>query len=180
MAQAQVLCLERASRDPAAQTSGVSFVSDFEGWSYSNMRIVERGITRDYFRYVQNCLLALVKKTHIIRQPTSFNILYAFTRPFMSDEMVRTLCFHGRNLQLFHEDVPPGTLPREYEGTAPSTDWHVFWKNVSQERAVLGYAVVRERERDITGRNGDVCRQTSTCCSGGEEIKCPQNSNADR
>lgn len=59
MAQAQVLCLEHASRDPAAQTSGVSFVSDFEGWSFSNMRFVERGITRDYFRYVQVTVLGL-------------------------------------------------------------------------------------------------------------------------
>lgn len=136
MAQAQVLCLYHASRDPAAQTACVSLVSDFEGWSFTNMRYVELGVTRDYLYYAQNCLPAPVNETHIIRQPTSFNILYTFTRPFMSDEMVKTLRFHGKNLQRFHEDVPPDTLPREYGGTAPSTDWDAFWKNISQERTV--------------------------------------------
>lgn len=138
MAQAQVLCFEHVSKDPAAYTAGVSFVSDFEGWSFFNMRFVELGVTRDFLHYVQDCLPAPVTETHIVRQPTSFNILYAFTRPFMCDDMVRTLRFHGKNLQRFHEDIPPDALPQEYGGTAPSTDWHVFWKNISQERTVRG------------------------------------------
>ncbi|XP_077536500.1 alpha-tocopherol transfer protein-like [Haemaphysalis longicornis] len=44
--QTLVLCLERASWDPAAQTAGLCTVSDFEGWSMGNIRFVNMRATK--------------------------------------------------------------------------------------------------------------------------------------
>lgn len=132
LVQAMVLCLEHVSKDPAAQTAGLSWVADFDGWSLGNMRFIELRTTRNFMHYLQNCVPVLLSEAHVLRQPAAFDVLYAILRPFVRDEIIKAVRFHGKNLQGFHADVPPNTIPTEYGGTASWTDFEVSWTNICQ------------------------------------------------
>lgn len=138
MTQALVMCIEQASRHPAAQTVGVCLVSDFEGWSLGNMRFVDLGVTKEYLHYLQYCAPILPNEAHVIRQPAAFNFFYALMKPFMKDETIKSIRFHGKRVQELHEDIPPSMLPAEYGGTAPSSEWNVFWTDICKERHTGG------------------------------------------
>lgn len=132
LVQALVLCLEYVSRDPAAQTAGISWVADFEGWSLGNMLSIELRTTRNYMHYLQNCVPVLLSEAHVLRQPAAFDVLYAFLRPFVRDEIIKAVRFHGKNVQGLHADVPPNIIPEEYGGTASRRDLEVSWTNICQ------------------------------------------------
>lgn len=132
LVQALVLCLEYASRDPAAQTAGISWVADFEGWSLGNMRFVELRTTKNFMHYLQNCVPVLLSEAHVLRQPGAFDVLFALVKTFMKDEIIKAVRFHGKNVQGLHADVPSNTVPEEYGGTASRADLEVFWTNICQ------------------------------------------------
>lgn len=132
LVQALVLLLEHMSRDPAAQTAGISWVADFEGWSLGNMRFVELRTTRNFMHYLQNCVPVLLSEAHVLRQPAAFDVLYALVRPFLRDEILKAVRFHGKNVQGLHADVPPNSIPEEYGGTASRRDWEASWTNICQ------------------------------------------------
>ncbi|XP_077483102.1 alpha-tocopherol transfer protein-like isoform X2 [Amblyomma americanum] len=100
MTQAIVMCIEHASRHPAAQTY---------------------------------CAPILPNEAHVIRQPAAFNFFYALMRPFMKEETIKSIRFHGKRVQELHDDISPSMLPAEYGGTAPSSDWDVFWTDICKE-----------------------------------------------
>ncbi|KAH7946139.1 hypothetical protein HPB49_020619 [Dermacentor silvarum] len=133
MTQALVMCLEYASRHPAAQTAGVALVSDFEGWSFGKMRFFDIGVTKDYLHYLQNCAPIVPNEAHVIRQPAAFSVMFALMRPFMRDETINAIKFHGKHVDQLYADISPSTLFAEYGGTAPNTDWDLFWTSVCQE-----------------------------------------------
>lgn len=133
MTQALVMCLEYASRHPAAQSAGVALVSDFEGWSFGKMRFFDIGVTKDYLHYLQNCAPIVPNEAHVIRQPAAFSVMFALMRPFMRDETINAIKFHGKHVDQLYADISPSTLFAEYGGTAPNTDWDLFWTSVCQE-----------------------------------------------
>lgn len=132
--QGLVLCLEHASRDPAAQTEGVAYISDFEGWSFGHIRALELGIIRDYMHYLQNCLPVIANECHIVREPATFSILYALTKPFMKDETVKSIMFHKKDVHRLRKYISPSALPADYGGTAPDTDWNLFWTKIVPDK----------------------------------------------
>lgn len=95
--QGLVLCLEHASRDPAAQTEGVAYISDFEGWSFGHIRALELGIIRDYMHYLQ-------------------------------------IMFHKKDVHRLRKYISPSALPADYGGTAPDTDWNLFWTKIVPDK----------------------------------------------
>lgn len=131
--QTAVLCLERASWDPAAQTAGLSFVSDFDGWSMGNVRFVDMRTTKDYAQYLLNCMPALLAESHVIREPAALDVMYALVRPFVKDDLLKMARLHGKNVQKLHEDIPPDMIPEECGGTAKDGDLDLFWTNVCQK-----------------------------------------------
>lgn len=133
MTQALVMCLEYASRHPAAQTAGVALVSDFEGWSFGKMRFFDIGVTKDYLHYLQNCAPILPNEAHVIRQPAAFSVLFTLMRPFMRDDTINAIKFHGKHVDQLYADISPSTLFAEYGGTAANTDWDLFWTSICQE-----------------------------------------------
>lgn len=133
MTQAVVMCLEYASMHPAAQTAGVALVSDFEGWSFGKMRHFDIGVTKEYLYYLQNCAPLIPNEAHVIRQPAAFSLLFALMRPFMKDETIKSITFHGKHIDKLYAEIPQSMLPANYGGTAPNTDWDLFWTNVCQE-----------------------------------------------
>uniref|UniRef100_G3MTJ7 CRAL-TRIO domain-containing protein n=1 Tax=Amblyomma maculatum TaxID=34609 RepID=G3MTJ7_AMBMU len=133
MTQALVMCLEHVSRHPAAQTAGVSLVSDFHGWSLGSMRFVDLSVTREYLHYLQYCAPILANEAHVIRQPTAFNFFYALVKPFMKDETIKSIRFHGKHVHGVYEDIPPSMLSADYGGTAPSSEWELFWTDICKE-----------------------------------------------
>lgn len=132
--QGLVLCLEHASWDPAAQTAGVAYIGDFEGWSFGHIRALELGVIRDYMHYLQNCLPVVTNECHVVREPATFSILYALTKPFMKDETVKSIMFHKKDILRLQKYIPPSALPVDYGGTAPGTDWNVFWTKVCSDK----------------------------------------------
>ncbi|XP_075548850.1 alpha-tocopherol transfer protein-like isoform X2 [Dermacentor variabilis] len=98
MTQAVVMCIEYASRHPAAQTAGVALVTDFEGWSFGKMRFFDIGVMKDYLHYLQ-------------------------------------ITFHGKHVDQLYADISPSMLFSEYGGTAPNTDWDLFWTSMCQEHS---------------------------------------------
>lgn len=131
--QAFVLCLEHLSRCPASQTVGVSIVTDFEGWSFANVRAVELGHSRSLLHYMQHCLPVLPNEGHIVREPGAFDAVFKIVKPFLKEESIKAVHFHGKNVHQIHKDIPASALPKEYGGTAPDTDWNAFWKNICLE-----------------------------------------------
>lgn len=132
LVQAMVLLFEYMSKDPAAQTAGIAFVADFEGWSLANMRFVELRTTRNFMNYMQNCVPVLLSEAHVIRQPAAFDVLFAVVRPFLRDELAKAIRFHGKNVQELHADVPANTITEDFGGTAPRKDVEVSWTNMCQ------------------------------------------------
>lgn len=132
--QGLVLCLEHASWDPAAQTAGVAYISDFEGWSFGHIRAMELGIVKDYMHYLQNCLPVMANECHVVREPASFSIVYALTKPFMKDETIKSIMFHKKDVHRLHKYISPSALPEIYGGTAPGSDWNVFWTKIGQNK----------------------------------------------
>lgn len=137
MTQAVVMCIEYASMHPAAQTAGVVLVSDFEGWSFGKMRYIDLGATKEYLHYLQNCAPVIPNEAHVIRQPSAFSVLFALTRPFMKEETIKSIKFHGKHIDQLYADIPPSILPAEYGGTAPNTDWDIFWTNVCRQNGEI-------------------------------------------
>lgn len=132
LVQALVLLFEHVSKDPAAQTAGISWVADFEGWSLGNMRFVELRTTRHFMHYMQNCVPVLLSEAHVMRQPAAFDVLFALVRPFLRDEIAKAIRFHGKNVRGLHADVPANTIPEGYGGTASRMEVDVSWTNICQ------------------------------------------------
>lgn len=130
--QTLVLCLERVSWDPAAQTAGLSSVTDFQGWSMGNVRFIDMRAAKDYSQYLLNCMPALLAEAHVIREPSAFDVLYAIVRPFVTDDMMKMLRLHGKNVHRLHEDIPPDVIPEECGGTAKDGELDLFWTNICQ------------------------------------------------
>lgn len=137
MTQAVVMCIEYASMHPAAQTAGVVLVSDFEGWSFGKMRYIDLGATKEYLHYLQNCAPIIPNEAHVIRQPSAFSVLFALTRPFMKEETIKSINFHGKHIDQLYANIPPSILPAEYGGTAPNADWDIFWTNVCRQNSEI-------------------------------------------
>lgn len=134
--QAMVFCLEHLSMCPEAQTVGMSMVNDFEGYTLVNVKHTEIGPTKSWLQYVQNCLPVLTNEGHIIRQPSAFDAAFKIARPFLKEESVKAIHLHGKHMERLQSDIPVSVLPKEYGGTAPDTDWNVFWKNICLDSKV--------------------------------------------
>lgn len=130
LTQAMVFCIEHVSMCPEAQTLGVSFVNDFEGYSLVNVRHVELGTTRSLLHYMQKCVPILTNEAHIVRQPAAFDAAFKLVRPFLEEEKVKSVHFHGKHVERLQNEIPASAIPKEFGGTAPDTDWNAFWKNV--------------------------------------------------
>uniref|UniRef100_A0A6M2CK52 Putative phosphatidylinositol transfer protein sec14 n=1 Tax=Rhipicephalus microplus TaxID=6941 RepID=A0A6M2CK52_RHIMP len=128
--QAMVFCLEHVSICPEAQTLGFSMVCDFEEYTLLCVKHIEIGLTRHFLHYIQNCLPVVANEGHIIRQPAAFDVAFKIARPFLKDESIKAVHLHGKHVSRIQSDIPVSVLPKEYGGTAPDTDWNVFWKNV--------------------------------------------------
>ncbi|XP_054927046.1 alpha-tocopherol transfer protein-like [Dermacentor andersoni] len=142
--QAMIFCLEHLSMCPEAQTLGVSMVNDFEGYSLVNVRHIELGLTKSLLHYMQKCMPILTNEAHILREPAAFDVAFKLVRPFLEEEKVKAVRFHGKHLERLKSAIPASALPKEFRGTAPHTDWNAFWKNVCLDSKADGISRVRQ------------------------------------
>lgn len=125
--------LEHLTRDPAAQTAGISAILDFSGWTASKILACEIGLVRQACRLVQECLPLKISKVHVVKQPKAFNVFFALLKPFFNKEELSRFQLHGESFEKMHVDVPRSILPGEYGGTGSPVDFEVLCERLQEE-----------------------------------------------
>ncbi|XP_002399290.4 alpha-tocopherol transfer protein-like [Ixodes scapularis] len=130
--QAITLVVEHLTADPVAQTTGVSCIHDYGGFSMDKFIAINFGLLKSSIKLLLDCVPTRSKAIHIVRQSYAFDMGFAMVRPFISKKISERIHFHGVNFDGLYEDMPVDMLPKEYGGLGPDLDIEAYWSGLDR------------------------------------------------
>ncbi|KAG0419094.1 hypothetical protein HPB47_004386 [Ixodes persulcatus] len=85
--QAITLVVEHLTADPAAQTTGVSCIHDYGGFSMDKFIAINFGLLKSSIKLLLDCVPTRSKAVHIVKQSYAFDVGFAMVRPFISKKI---------------------------------------------------------------------------------------------
>lgn len=158
--RANLLCLEQIIQEPDVQINGVVAILDMRGLGLQHVRHFTPSHAKQTIQIVQDSFPARFKAVHIVNEPAVFDVVFAITKPFLSEKLKSRICFHGSNLKSLHEHIGPHLLPSDYGGNLPPFDNAEWTKKLLDAedvfRSNLKYGPVTSRQ--MTERNNEIQR----------------------
>ncbi|KAG2442931.1 hypothetical protein HXX76_003007 [Chlamydomonas incerta] len=147
----------RAVHDPYIQVCGRVVAPSFHGMTLSQGLAVRRKVPawvlKQHFRFLQECMPFRLRGVWLVYQPSWFNLLFTFIRPFLGPKVRSRIRLLGDNAaamaELMEPDhMPAGDMPG---GTGADCGQEWFRRELAREAAELGTG-----GKEVEGRVAEV------------------------
>ncbi|XP_055693095.1 retinaldehyde-binding protein 1-like [Lutzomyia longipalpis] len=103
--------------EPESQVNGFVGVLDCKGFSYQHFKKITLTLIKLMIRLARDVVPGIPRRVHILNQNYYVNILYKIVKPFLPQEYIDMIHFHGENLEELHEFIPKECLLERFGGT---------------------------------------------------------------
>ncbi|KAI1299207.1 Retinaldehyde-binding protein 1 [Halotydeus destructor] len=120
-----------------AQRVGFTILVDMRDWTWSHMWKLRPGQLKTCFVLGEESMPTKFRRMHVLFNNKIVSAFFAIARPFMSDELVKSIVFHGSDLSKLYEEIPKSKLPEAIGGECKP-------KVLTQEEIELGDKTLTE------------------------------------
>ncbi|GAB0099494.1 hypothetical protein DMENIID0001_153610 [Sergentomyia squamirostris] len=133
---------EGAMMDQESQVNGFVGVFDCSGFSYQHFKQISLSLMKICFRIVQNVMPVIPIRAHIMHQNVLVHSLYKLIKPFLPQQFIDMIHFHGDNYNELLEYVPKECLFEYFGGSLEEPEiteeeYRNFLKKFNEEYSAL-------------------------------------------
>ncbi|XP_059622713.1 retinaldehyde-binding protein 1-like [Phlebotomus argentipes] len=103
--------------EPESQVNGFVGVIDCKGFSYKHFKKITISLIKLGLRLAQSVVPVIPRRVHLINQNFYVNALYKIVKPFLPQEYIDMIYFHGENIEELYEYIPKECLLEHFGGT---------------------------------------------------------------
>ena len=105
------------SMEPRTQVGGVVIVVDLTDFGFRHLRALGIEELRCLGNFLSGGFPLSFRAIHFVNNPWVFNKLFTLLKPFLNDQIIKAITFHGHNTNDLVNDISPDLLPEKLGGT---------------------------------------------------------------
>uniref|UniRef100_A0A336LMQ4 CSON012863 protein n=1 Tax=Culicoides sonorensis TaxID=179676 RepID=A0A336LMQ4_CULSO len=113
------VALELAMLEPMTQINGCIVIFDMTGITFSQLQYCSIPFALMLLEWIQHCAPLRLKAFHVVHNPSFFNMIFKFLKPFLGHKMKNRIFFHRNNMKRLLKHVSPDCLRPNFGGHMP-------------------------------------------------------------
>ncbi|XP_057651394.1 alpha-tocopherol transfer protein-like [Diorhabda carinulata] len=131
----------------ADEIHSIDIIVDLHNFSLKHLYGLSPKFAKRMVFFMAECLPMIMSHIYVVRQPKIFYLVYSLFKPFLDENIRKTIKICGHNYQLLTGTIGKHNLPIEFDGTvnySKLTRWlNIFHNNRTQKGLKLaGYEFV--------------------------------------